>query len=474
MLHGYLTELSSRANFKTYLSLFLLLSLLPVSMVSPAVAAGVDIDVRIENGLEWVLGQEIDYLLGSRAFVSAVSTKPDKYRIYVDENSMAASAFAMYHKVYTSEKYDQKLRAALTFIMAAQTAEKDFYHYWNMTTRKWNHHGKLYYWNAYAVEGLAFSAFHMRLSATLESEKIIFNRAENAAAACIEEWHERSQQPDGRWIFSYSDAADHAEVDENGMILTALLYLALYERYWGDQENARTYTDWAEKTAVWILSRQEKDSSSWAYGGFYHDESESIQYTDSNGRAIFGLTAYLRTINSLTRQTEPTFSHVRSSIHVWADNFLLELFDSYWGISWYRTRSGITSYPKQVFRAAEVMKALIEAWIVLGDFKFQYYASRVYDWITGMNENSIDLQQALNRKSKGGGFYIGINANGSVEEESNLETTATATGAFIYGRWIAIPEFPNHAFSLLMLLTLIITLSASKYTKLRQSGLSSS
>jgi hypothetical protein len=446
--------------------------MLILSMVTPVAAAGANIDTRIVNGFDWILGQEIEYSQGSRAFISAVYSKPDRYRIYVDENAIAASAFTMYQKVYTSNKYDEKLRSTLAFIMAAQTTEKDFYHYWNMTTRKWNEKGKLFYWNAYAVEGLAFAAFQMRLSTTLDSEKIFFNQARNAAVACIEEWHGKSQQSDGRWIFSYPDANDHAEIDENGMILTALLYLALYELHWGDRGNMRTYTDWAEKTALWILSRQEMKKSSWAYGGFYHDETNNAQYTDSNGRAMFGLTSYLRTITSLRNQTEPTFSNVRASIYVWSDNFLLKLVDSNWGPYWYRTKSEVAKYPKQVYRAAELMRTLVEVWIVLGDLKFEDYALNIYNWITGINEKSIDLQQALNRKSEDGGFYIGINANGSIENDSNLETTATATSALIYGRWITIPEFPDYSLHLVIPLVLMI-LCLTRCTKLRRPELDS-
>jgi len=457
-----LTQIDLRTNLRRSLSVLLVFLVLVSLIVAPAGAAGANIDNRITSGFNWVLGQEIEYSTGSRAFVSAVLSEPDKNRIYVDENAIVASDFAMYHKVYTSNKYDDKLKSALTFIMAAQTSKKDFYHYWNMTTRKWNSQGKLFYWNAYAIEGLAFAAFQMRLSATLESEKNFYNQARNAAKECIEKWQDSSRQSDGRWIFSYLDSSDHAEIDENGMMLTALLYLALYEKYWGDAETAGTYTDWAEKTALWILSRQETNKASWAYGGFYHDETKNAQYSDSNGRAMFGLTSYLRTITTLTNQTNSTFANVRTSIYVWSDNFLTKMVDGDWGAYWYRTSVGVTEYPKQVYRAAELMRALVEIWVVLGDLKFEDYALNLYNWMTGVNEKGIDLQQALSRKSTDGGFYIGINADGTIENDSNLETTGTTIGAFIYGRWITIPEFPNHSFSLLMSLSLLAVLCVAR------------
>jgi hypothetical protein len=445
-----------------------LLLILTLTTVAPINATGVDIDTRITKGFDWILCQETEYFPGSRAFVSAVTSEPDRYRIYVDENAIAASALVMYHKVFSSKKYDDKLKSALRFIMAAQTSEKDFHHYWNMTTHKWNEEGKFYFWNAYALEGLAFAAFHMRLSSTLESEKSFYDQARKTAVACIEKWHDESQQPDGRWALSYPDTENHAEIDENGMILTALLYLALYELNWGDHDKMRTYTDWAQKTVIWILSRQEKSKSSWGYGGFYHDEIDNMQYTDSNGRAMFGLTSYLRTISSLTNQIEPTFSNVRASIYVWSDNFLLKMIDNDWGAYWYRTSLDVTKYPKQVYRAAELMRALVEIWIVLGDMKFVDYASNLYHWMTGTNEEGIDLQQALNRKSTNGGFYIGINANGSVENDSNVETTATATGAFIYGRWITIPEFSRNRSALLVIPSLSVILCVAYSRKLRR------
>jgi hypothetical protein len=90
---------------------------------------------------------------------------------------------------------------------------------------------------------------------------------------------------------------------------------------------------------------------------------------------------------------------------------------------------------------------------------------KLYNWITGINEKGIDLQQAANRNSKNGGFYVGINVDGSLENDSNLETTATATRAFIYGRWITIPEFPNRSLGLFMPLVLLTILFANRCTR---------
>jgi hypothetical protein len=442
--------------------------MLSLSLVAPAMAAGANIDTRITNGVDWILGQEAEYVPGSRAFVSAVTSDPGRHRIYVDEDSMAASVFTMYHKVYTSKKYDEKLMEALTFMMAAQTTGKDFYQYWNMTTGKWSGKGKLFYWNAYAVEGLAFSAFHMRLSTTVNSQEEFYDQAKNAAATCIEEWHGKSQQSDGRWVFGYPDENDHAEIDANGMILTALLYLSLYELHWGDRAKMTTYYNWAEKTVLWILNRQERNKSSWAYGGFYDDETNNAQHTDSNGRAMFGLTTYLRAINSLTNQTEPMFSNIRLSIHIWANNFLLKMVDGKWGVYCYRTMSGTTEYPKQVYRAGELMRALVEIWIVLGDLKFEGYASKLYGWITGINEKNVDFQKALNLKSNHGGFYVGINSDGTLDNYSNVETTATVTSAFIYGRWITIPEFSRNSLTFLIPLTFLVVLCVARQARVRR------
>ena len=450
-------EVDTEMNRRSCRAILLLLLALSSFMLTPVFAAGMDIDSRITSGFDWILGQELEYSSGKRAFVSGVSSNNEGNRIYVDQNAIAATAFTMYHKVHTSKIYDEKLKSALNFIMSAQTDKKDFYHYWNLTTRKWNEDGALFYWNAYAIEGLAFSAFHMYASATLQTDKTFYAKARGAAVVCVEEWHNRSQQADGRWIFSYPDGSDHAEIDENGMILTALLYLALYEQYWGEMEKATVYTDWAERTVSWMLSQQETDENSWAYGGYYHDESENVQYSDSNGRALFGLTSYLRTITSLKNQTDSTFWSVRASIYVWSDNFLLKMIDSTWGPYCYRTTFEKAQYPKQVLAAAELMRALVEIWVVLGDMKYVDYAVRLYDWITGINEKNTDLQQARNRKSELGGFWTGIDADGSTEDDSNLEITGTTTMAFIYGKWIAIPEFPSSALYLILptLLTLL-------------------
>jgi hypothetical protein len=137
------------------------------------------------------------------------------------------------------------------------------------------------------------------------------------------------------------------------------------------------------------------------------------------------------------------------------------MIDSNWGPYRYRTALEKAQYPKQVLAAAELMRALVEIWVVLGDMKYVDYAVRLYDWITGINEKNTDLQQARNRKSELGGFYTGIDADRSIENDSNLEITGTTTMAFIYGKWITIPEFPSSSLYLILptLLALLFIIS---------------
>jgi hypothetical protein len=149
------------------------------------------------------------------------------------------------------------------------------------------------------------------------------------------------------------------------------------------------------------------------------------------------------------------------------------MIDSTWGPYRYRTTLEKAQYPKQVLAAAELMRALVEIWVVLGDMKYFDYAARLYDWITGINEKNVDLQQALNRKSQLGGFWTGIDADGSTENDSNLEITGTSTMAFTYGKWITIPEFPSSFLYLILpaLLTLLFIICYDE--RKRQMGISS-
>jgi hypothetical protein len=69
-------------------------------------------------------------------------------------------------------------------------------------------------------------------------------------------------------------------------------------------------------------------------------------------------------------------------------------------------------------------------------------AARVYNWLAGSNELSLDLQQAKDVRGGGGGFYAGIEKSGTVTD-SVLATTALALFAMVRASYIQIPEFTS-------------------------------
>jgi len=169
------------------------------------------------------------------------------------------------------------------------------------------------WWNAYAVEALASEGVKMSLNLGVpDYDKPFFESAIVAAENTLRKWQPYFQQPDGSWLFDlhYYGVSGEAHLttdnplDANGMILVALTYLAGFE----SGRNATLswqFASWAQRTAGWILSRQERNLG-WVSGGFYNNGVNETIYSDSNARAVFGLVIYTSQIDSMASNPDPS------------------------------------------------------------------------------------------------------------------------------------------------------------------------
>ncbi len=219
------------------------------------------------------------------------------------------------------------------------------------------------------------------------------------------------------------------------------------------------YTDYAQKTISWISKMQENDSSHWGYGGFYETEERSIQYTSSNAIVIFSLTTYLRLISILNENPQPTTHQVREMITLWESEYLTPIVDEYSGTSHSRSNGGIIQYPKETISTAMCLRAMAETWVVHGDSKFSSWCEPLYTWVIGNNEAGINLQQ------EEGYFIEGFNNPQILRNETNIRVNAYTTAAFIYTKWINIPEIPHYSFIPYMILSLLLLYSLGNFRR---------
>ena len=420
----------------------LLISLfLTVLTIQPLSIKALSLNERVEAAANWILTRKTAKISG---FLTINENKS-----YVEENALIILALTLYHKTFTSNRYDKEINEALNFILSSQDAsKKDFHQYYDLEMNKWGPSGKPFYWNAHIIEAVSYAAFQMRYYGNLnESELIYWNQAISSINSFLSILEE-NQENDGGWIFEYENTCE-AKLSENSALLTGLLYLALYEHFWGDEIKALKYTSLAEKTLDWILNLQEFNPESWGYGGFYQTKERKLQDAYSNAKAVFALNSYLRVIPSLKEDFKPKYYKVREALTLWVKEFIEKMIDEYYGVYNARSSLGIIKYPKSVASASLMINALVETWIDMGDLKYRDLASNLLKWLIGENEFKKDLQ------SFQGGFYTEIQKT-QVSTQLSLTTTALALSALINCILIDISEI--HFIQPILILTLIITL----------------
>jgi hypothetical protein len=401
------------------------------------------IEDRIRAGLEFISGQ---LLTNSSVQGFLHATLPDQpRRMYAEDAGFVALALSAYQEARYSQEFYPGLKTAVEFVEAAQGGSGDFREYYDLTSRTWTTGGHLYYWNAYAMLGPAYAAFV--ITNQVQSERTYWAGVVDKVRACVDYWVPRLQAADGSILFSFPDGSTKVDIASNAALLVSLIHLAVFEYYWGQRSLATKYAGWSQKIASWLYSLQERNNSTWGFGGFYSSKSRAVQTAFENGFAMFGLNSYYKAASLLLTNFQPSIADLKQAMIDWMVGYLERMFDSWGGTQNARTTAGITSYPKTTMATLSVLQAAVDVWINIGPRVYWDDSQRLYKWITGGNERSIDLQSATNIAGEGGGFYEGIWQNGTMTG-SDLGLSALALYAIVRAAFVSIPgEYPVPEFS---------------------------
>ena len=211
-----------------------------------------------------------------------------------------------------------------------------------------------------------------------------------------------------------------------------LMHLAAFEYYWGSRSVAETYAQYSRRIADWLMGLQEESSSGWGYGGFYSNESRSLESTLQNALAVFGINGYYKGASLLLSNQHISLEGLRTVMRNWARGYVEKIMDAWGGVSYGRNSSGLISYPKLTQATSAALAAMVDVWIDLGPPVFWNDSSRLYGWVIGGNERSADLQ------TDAGGFYAGLDSHG-IMAGTDLTTTALTLYSLIRAQYVSIP-----------------------------------
>lgn len=402
---------------------------------------------RAINVIYWLLAQEETYTQGQTGFAAALQGT-DRTRAYTDDNARLALALT-YELEYLRENsqdltwcgsgncpslYD-KIKVALQFVLNSQSPGGNFYHYWDFGDSSWHDSGKLYYWNAAVLEGLAIVATKMRWKGLGHQADFAFYDSIIKLVESTLNSYQGNRNPDGSWNFVYTNTqgaeTQDARLAENGMLLAALVGVITYELNASGfaSRNAQTYAGWAQSLANWIMGLQETHADRiWlpggGYGGFYDNAVGGQQSSSENGRSVFGLALYSYSNASILQASQ---AQSRTAIQVWLDHWVSRSHDEDWGPLYRMTAGPSDKYPENTYAAAVLGTATTSGWVFFNDAKYKSVANNFYVWATGQNDKQTDLQYAYDRNSvpQAGhvGFYIAINQS-SIDYNSNVETNS--------------------------------------------------
>ncbi|MGA2971098.1 MAG: CFI-box-CTERM domain-containing protein [Candidatus Bathyarchaeia archaeon] len=407
---------------------------------------------RAINVIYWLLGQEQNYTQGKTTFAEAL-TSDDRTRAYTDSNARLALALT-YELEYVRKNSEEstwcgsqncpnlydKIKVALQFVLASQTATTDFYYYWDLSNSGWQDSGKLYYWNAAVLEGLAIVATKMRWNGlSPQSDYSFYDHVIQVVEETLNTY-QGSKNSNGSWNFWYQNPETvDTHLMENGELLAALVAVTTYELNLAggvSSRNAQIYGGWAQSLATWLLGLQEIHtdrtwSSGGGYGGFYDSPppDEVEQYSLSNGRAVFGLALYGFNNASIF---QPNQAQIRNAIQLWLDDWVNTTHDQYWGPfdSVYSGSSNPPNegYPKSTNAAAALGTTTTSFFL---NEKYMAMAKNFYLWATGKNElqqtepQQTDLQNVWDGRFRSNvGFEVDIKKGPpSINpSDSNVET----------------------------------------------------
>jgi hypothetical protein len=423
-------------------------------------AATPGIEDRIRAAMGFIHGQLLTNS-SVRGFLHATLPEQPR-RMYAEDAGLVALALSAYQETHYSQEFYSDLKTSVEFVEVAQAGSGDFHEYYDLATRNWINGGHLYYWNAYAMLGPTYAAFV--ITNQVQSERAYWAGVVDKVRACVDYWVPRLQTADGSILFSFTDGSARAGITSNAALLVSLIHLALFEYYWGERSLATKYALWSQKIASWLYSLQEKNNSTWGFGGFYSSKSRALQTAFENGLVVFGLDSYYKAASLLLTDFKPSIADLRQAMIDWMVGFLERMFDSWGGTQYGRAAAGITSYPKTTMSMSSVLQTAVDVWINIGPEVYWDDSQRLYNWITGSNELLIDLQSATNLAGEDGGFYEGIGQNGTLTY-SDLGISALVLYAVVRAAFVSIPgEYPVPEFSgdyanVILVLTLVLVFS---------------
>ncbi len=389
------------------------------------------IEGRIDSAIDFIKAQLVN---SSRVVGFAHNTTIGApIRMYAEDAGLVILALSAYQETHFSNEFYPYIRLAVSFLKESQTGTGDFYEYYDVNGKDWANGGGFYRWDPFAIMGPAYAAYV--ISDQVPEERAYWATVVDRMRAGIDYWLPKMQAPDGSLTFQ--SPRFKIDVAANAAMLTGLIYLAVFEHLWGDTSLATKYAKWSENIARWLYSLQEKNSSSWGYGGFYTDAGREFQGAFENGLAMLGLNSYYKSASLLLENSQPGIEDLRKSMILWEENFVEKILDGWGGPVNGRSKAVVQQSWQTTSGATSVLQAAVDVWINIGPPRYWNDSARVYHWLTGNNELLVDLQGPPGLAGIGRGFYAGI-AHQQVLNSSDLWSSALALYALIRADFVAV------------------------------------
>ena len=409
------------------LLMIVMFAVLPVSQ-SPVSASPAESEARILRAIAYVKGQY--YVVGNFSGFLRSSGGDENPRSYAEDDALIVLALSSYQETHFTTVFNGFLKKAVESLLHMQGSRGDFGQYYDFQNSTLGQSGRLYYWNAFAIMGMGYAAYVTTEQDNTETS--YWMTVVNRVRLCVDAWLPRSQIKSGAVVFAFPDGIDRADVGYNGALLMGLMHVAAFEYYWGSRSVAETYAQYSKRIADWLLGLQEGSPSSWGFGGFYGNESRSLEPTLENAFAMFGINGYYKGAGLLLPNQHISLEGLRTVMQDWAQGYVEKTMDAWGGVAYGRNSSGLISHPKLTQATSATLAAMVDVWIDLGPPVFWNDSSRLYGWIIGGNEQSVDMQ------TDAGGFYAGLGSQG-ILPNTDLTTTAFALYSFIRAQYVSIP-----------------------------------
>ncbi len=396
--------------------------------INIAVSSPLDIEGRILRAIKFA---ESQYHSGGAVSGYLHDENGSQMQSYTEDNSLVALALSAYQETHFSATYYAQLQKAVEFVTAAQAPDGDFYQYYDFGNGAWKSAGKFYYWNSIVLMSLAYAAF--TITTQISSESFFWSPIVKKLRSCVDIWLPGSLSQNGSIIFAFPDGSRATDVRYQGALLMGLIYLAAFEYYWGSRDVAVRYAGYSRLMATWLYSLQERNMSSWGRGGFYSNASMSLQTSEENAFAMFGLNSYYKGIGLMMPSQRSELNGMRGLMQSWEEGYVENVTDTYGAVSFGRNVDGVVLYPRLTWTTSATLADTVDVWINLGPARYWNDSSRIYAWLTGSNERSTDMQ------TPEGNFYEEEPVAGSPLRPSDLAVAMLALYSIIRTAFVKIP-----------------------------------